>query len=164
MFLLYAVIWALYASLLTGSPAYSFAAEAPASVQETIRTLDDPFDVPRRAPGIIELFVKGLEELKKQFEPKTTPVKEKQPLVDVQPVTVAHLQEPVKATKLDIPSMLVTGIVYESDRPQAIINGRVVGVGDVLDGVTILKIQKGRIDARYEDEDIILKMNNGRNE
>ena len=78
----------------------------------------------------------------------------------VQPVALPKQPELIKPKKLDIPPLKVTGIVYDTDRPLVIINGKVLGVGGVVDGVSILKIQKGHVDARYEDTDITLKLNN----
>ena len=56
--------------------------------------------------------------------------------------------------------MKVSGIIYDTDKPQAIINGKVVGIGSDINGVLITGIQKGRIDARYDGVDISLKFNN----
>lgn len=166
MFLIYAVIWGLLTAILPGAGSYALAEDPPAPpvpIEEAVRSLDDPFDVQVRAPGIVALFLKGIAELKRQVE-----LKEKQqqdlmtpPVTPVaEPLPVAKPKEPVKPKKLEIPAMKITGIVYDTDNPQAIINGKVVGVGSDLNGVSILAIQKGRIDARYEGSDISLKFNN----
>ena len=42
----------------------------------------------------------------------------------------------------------------------SVIDNAVVGIGSDLNGVSIVGIQKGRIDARYEGADISLKFNN----
>ena len=172
VFLLYAVIWGLCGPVGTGvcapvgAPAPAAAQVPVSNVEDSIRSLDDPFDVQTRAPGIVELFLKGLAEIKKQLEPQEKPVQAKivepvdaVPVVPPVPLPLPKQDEPVKK-KLEIPQLKVTGIVYDTEVPQAIINGKVVGVGAVVDGVSILKIQKGRVDARYEGTDITLKFNN----
>jgi hypothetical protein len=170
-FLLYAVIWGLFILVSMGKDAYSLPVSTPAivvekpqaDVAETIRSLDDPFDVQVRAPEIVKLFLDGLAEVKRQLEIKNKPPEEVLvPVVPsvVAPAVVPMQSEPIKPKKLEIPELKVSGIIYDTDRPQAIINGKVVSVGDVVKGVSIVKIQKGRIDARFEGADITLKFNN----
>ena len=80
-FLLYAVIWGLFISVFMGVRPYALAEEPPSAASETIiRSLDDPFDVQVRAPEIVELFLNGLAEIKKQLAiqekpPETVPVR-----------------------------------------------------------------------------------------
>ncbi len=160
MFLLYAVIWGLLVPILTGVPSFAFAEGAPSSVEDTIRSLEDPFDPQVRAPALLEFFLKGLAEIQKQLEIQAIPVEEKVvPPVVVEPVVIKE-PEPVKIKKIEIPQMKLTGIVYGTTRPQVIINGKVLSAGDVVDGVSILKIQKGHVDARFGDSDITIKMDN----
>ncbi len=164
VFLLYAVIWGLFFPVLTGQGASPAAEEPSVAIEEVIRSLDNPFDVQTRAPQLIKLFLKGLEEIKEQLKLKEKPVEEaKAQPVAAQPAEalkpVIKPPEPPKPKKLDIPGLKVTGIIYDTPHPQAIINGKVVGVGGIVDGVSILKIQKGRVEARYEGSDIVLKLN-----
>jgi hypothetical protein len=44
-----------------------------------------------------------------------------------------------------IPELVITGVVWNSARPQAIINGEVVDVGQTINGVQILNIEKSGI-------------------
>jgi hypothetical protein len=173
VFLLYAVIWGFLIPVFiwercafSQNPPEDVAEEPAVSIEEIIHSLDDPFDVQVRAPEMATLFLDGLAELKRQLAAKEKPIEEKvvpstvvQPVV-APPVVPAVVQEPVKPKKLQIPEMKITGIMYETDRPQAIINGKVVSVGSTVDGVLIVKIQKGRIDVRFEGADITLKFNN----
>ena len=159
-FLLYAVIWGLFIPVFVGVRPYASAEEVPPGVESVIRSLDDPFDVQVRAPEIVELFLSGLAEIKKQVEMQEKPPEEKvvEPAVPVvQPIPVPVAPEP---KKLELPEMKVSGIIYDTDKPQAIINGKVVGIGSDINGVLITGIQKGRIDARYDGVDISLKFNN----
>jgi hypothetical protein len=170
VFLLYAVIWGLFSPVFTGL-SHASVEKTPVDIvektspgaEEVIRSLDDPFDVQVRAPEIVTLFLDGLAEIKRQMAIKEAPPEEKvaEPVAPpvVAPVVVP-IKEPVKPKKLDIPEMKVTGIIYGTDRPQAIINGEVVSVGSTIDGASIINIQKGRIDVRFEGSDITLKFNN----
>jgi hypothetical protein len=167
-FLLYAVIWGLCIVIFLANNAYSLPVndpeKPPADIKEVIRSLDDPFDVKAHAPELVKLFLDGLAEIKRQLAIKEKPpqVKVVEPAVPkvVTPVVDPAVKEPIKPKKLQIPEMKISGIIYDTDKPQAIINGQVVGVGGVVNGVSIVKIQKGRIDGRFEGVDITLKFNN----
>jgi hypothetical protein len=58
------------------------------------------------------------------------------------PVPVKVVPPPVKQP--DIKAMVVKGLIWNTDEPQAIVNDKVVSVGDEIDGVEIISIdQKG---------------------
>lgn len=41
-----------------------------------------------------------------------------------------------------LPGINIAGVVWNTDRPQAIVNGQIVGIGDTVSGVKILDIRK----------------------
>ncbi len=164
-FLRYAVMCTLCLILTAGNCVYLMA-EEPLSTEEPaidvkIGSLDDPFNVQTRAPGVLELFLKGIAELKKQMEPPPKPVLEIAPQGSVVPPIVPVKQpDPVEVKKPEAPKLNISGIIYDTDYPQAIINGKVVTNGEMVEGVTIVKIQPGRVDARFEGSDLVIKFNN----
>jgi hypothetical protein len=165
VFLLYAVIWGLCVLVFISGPSFLLAEEESSPpIEQVIRSLSDPFDVQMRAPEVVELFLAGLAEIKKQKEIQERPPEEKvvEPVMPtvIGPAPVVVPKEPVKPQKSQIPSMKITGIIYDTDRPQAIINGTVVGVGSKISGASVLSIEKGRVVMRYEGIDITLKLNN----
>ena len=65
-----------------------------------------------------------------------------EPLFRSAPVPVKDVAQPVKQP--DVKAMVIKGLVWNTTEPQAIINDKVVGVGDEVDGVEIISInQKG---------------------
>ncbi|NTV28876.1 MAG: hypothetical protein HGA80_02225 [Candidatus Omnitrophica bacterium] len=42
----------------------------------------------------------------------------------------------------------LTGIIFDTAKPKAIINGKIVGIGDTIDGVVISNIRKGAVEIR----------------
>ena len=50
--------------------------------------------------------------------------------------------QPPPPAASNVGNMEVTGIIWNSDRPQAIINGKVVEMGDEVNGLKIVKIEK----------------------
>jgi hypothetical protein len=49
---------------------------------------------------------------------------------------------PQPAKQQDVKAMVVKGLVWNTDEPQAIVNDKVVRVGDSIDGMKIISIQK----------------------
>src|SRR3989338_3232286 len=50
------------------------------------------------------------------------------------------------------PNLTISGIIWNSDRPQAIVNNQVVDVGTTVDNTTVLAINKTGIDVLYSGE------------
>lgn len=62
------------------------------------------------------------------------------------------LQTDVKQEKqTPLPELVLTGLVWNSKRPQAIINGSVVDIGDRIADVEIVAIQKDGVDVKFLD-------------
>ena len=49
-----------------------------------------------------------------------------------------------------LPGINVAGVVWNTDRPQAIINGQIVGIGDTVSGAKILDIKKMGITVLFQ--------------
>ena len=156
MLLLYAVIYGGCLFCAPGYVLYCFAEEPVADEESLIGALKNPFSLKEQVPELFKFFMKGLEEIKKkeavvaQERKAPVPAKVEKPLLPV----------PVVLVVPQIPSMSVTGVVYAGNNSQAIINGQVVGQGDVVDGVKILGISKGRIDIRHMDIDHVIYFSN----
>lgn len=76
--------------------------------------------------------------------------------------------EPTLPTGLDNVSLRVTGIAWGTDRPRAIINDQVVGIGDVvtgtenrLDKIEVIDISKEGILVKYQNQQFLLKRASG---
>ena len=62
-----------------------------------------------------------------------------------QGLNVLSAQEGTDPTKIDPNVFIVQGIIWGGRMPQAIINNKVVAVGDIIDGAKISKIDKNGI-------------------
>lgn len=49
-----------------------------------------------------------------------------------------------------LPDINIAGVVWNTDRPQAIINGQIIGIGDTVSGVKILDIKKMGITVLFQ--------------
>ena len=131
--------------------------------------MNDPFDPAIKAPDFRDYFRRGIEVIKDKTG-------EKQPLLQNMPsarqlaqppdvVVPAGPAAPVMPAaapvleKVDIPRLDITGIFYGVPHPQAIINGKVISQGDTIDGVKILRIQKGSIEIRFKEDEYIVRFN-----
>lgn len=57
-----------------------------------------------------------------------------------------------------LPALNVSGLVWNTVRPQAIINGQIVGIGDTVLGVKIVDIQKAGIAVLFNEKTKILEV------
>lgn len=57
-----------------------------------------------------------------------------------------------------LPGIHITGVVWNTDRPQAIINGQIAGIGDMVSGVKIIDIQKTGITVLFQDRSETLEI------
>ena len=58
--------------------------------------------------------------------------------------------------KIALPTLVITGVIWDSDRPQAIINGDVVNEGDTVAEIKIVAIRKTGIDIIYQGQAMTL--------
>ncbi len=61
------------------------------------------------------------------------------------PQTNSQTSEP-RATA--VPKFVINGIIWNTDHPQAIINGHVLSVGDMIEEATIINIHKSQIEMK----------------
>ena len=69
--------------------------------------------------------------------------------------------EQPKVVVVTPPNLSVTGIVWNSNRPQAIINNQVVGVGDTIAEVTIVNITRNGVGFEYNGKRFIINPDKG---
>ena len=75
---------------------------------------------------------------------------------------VAEIKEAItNATQLAVkpPDLQISGIVWNTDRPQAIINSFVVGVGDTIADVLITNITRSGVSFEYKGKRFIIDPN-----
>ncbi len=63
---------------------------------------------------------------------------------------------PIILAEKDLPSLKVTGLVWNSKRPQAIINGQVVSAGETIGDVKIVNIRPDGVDVLFQDKIITI--------
>ncbi|HOW36247.1 MAG TPA: hypothetical protein PL155_07525 [Candidatus Omnitrophota bacterium] len=73
-------------------------------------------------------------------------------------IPVKPVAEIVKVEREIIPpSLSIQGLIWNTDRPQAIINESVVGIGDTIEGAKIVSIQKTGVSIAYEGKTFQIK-------
>ncbi len=97
----------------------------------------DPF-TPQVPQEIRVRYVEPVKPPEPQIEAPSTPPPG--PIVELPPAFPEQIPSPAMMGSL--PAMTVAGVVWNTDRPQAIINGQIVGIGDIVSGAKILEIQK----------------------
>jgi hypothetical protein len=54
-----------------------------------------------------------------------------------------------KVIETPMPQLTIKGVIWNSDRPQAIINDQIIDIGDKISEVTVTGIRKGGIDVMF---------------
>jgi len=65
--------------------------------------------------------------------------------------------KPVVKTTLPLPKLAIEGMIWNTNMPQAIVNGHVVRIGDTTEGVRIVKIEKQGITIDYNGESVLIQ-------
>jgi len=78
------------------------------------------------------------------------------PLKDL--LMVYLYKDPVKKPnkKLPLPKITISGLIWNTDMPQAIVNGQVKKIGDTVAGVKLIDITKTGITVEYMGEKVII--------
>jgi hypothetical protein len=58
----------------------------------------------------------------------------------------------------DLPSLHLLGILYRQTGAQALINGRIAGVGDVIDGYRIMSITRENVTVQSDRRTVVLRV------
>ena len=78
-------------------------------------------------------------------------------LVTEKPVPIIEQEDTSSIKpKLDLSTLKVQGIIWGVKTPQAIINGKVLSVGDWIDDVEIIKIEKKGVTLGFKGEMFVL--------
>ncbi len=96
----------------------------------------------------------------KPLEIKETVVPPPAPVADLPPVRIPVPEDirPPQRVLEPLPDITIAGVVWNTDRPQAIVNGQIVGIGDMVSGVKILGIKKMGITVLFQGRTEILKI------
>jgi len=66
------------------------------------------------------------------------------------PKEISKEEIPISEGLISLPTFNIQGLIWGSPNPQAIINGKVLKVGDTIEGAKIINISKNGIDIIYE--------------
>jgi hypothetical protein len=107
----------------------------------------------RRNPFIPKLPIKPEENI--VISPQ--PPEDAQPQISQStPDTFSAPTQQVPA--ITVPEVTISGLVWNSDRPQAIINGRVMDIGDsILENAVITAINKDGIEISIQGQSLVIK-------
>jgi hypothetical protein len=142
--------WVLVVFFAVAIPSSMGTAFAAASVMDgldqKIRALISPFlsKLPPPPPPPVEVKKEEPEEVVK--EPVVAPPKK------------FVLPPPPKPS---LPELILSGTILSKDNPRAIVNGKVLGIGDTIEGVKIVGIMRGEIDALFGGEHFLIRLSTG---
>lgn len=129
-------------------PAALFSSEAIPLDSKDLDSLRDPFTP--------QLPLPPAEEIQKPAGEQNLPSQAKFPLAEGSPppsqkIPQSALEEPLKP-----PVIKISGLIWNSANPQAIINDRIVRVGDKIEAWTIEKINKNTIEISAQGKKVLI--------
>jgi hypothetical protein len=77
------------------------------------------------------------------------------------PSQVPKLAHKVESTAAPLPTWRLSGIIFNTHQPLALINGRMVGVGDKVDEARVSKIEQTKVTIIYNGAPIDLRVSKG---
>ena len=58
---------------------------------------------------------------------------------------------------IPLPELTIEGIIWNSDMPQAIVNGKIVRIGDIVKDVEIIDIERNGVVVGYNGEKVLIE-------
>ena len=96
----------------------------------------------------------------KSFLPEEEEEEEELPVEEIDSITPAIpvTQEPIveEEEEVVLPELVVSGLIWNTDRPQAIINDTVVSSGDLIEQAEVVNITKVGVAVLYKSEIFII--------
>ena len=117
------------------------------SIELELTNIKNPFVSQLPKPKIMETPVVVEGPINSDPAATTEPLK----IPDIS--SVIPKPEPKKAEVIRPPSMNINGLVWDSDMPQAIINGRVVSLGDSVDGAVVTQIHETGVEILFKGKE-----------
>ncbi len=119
-----------------------------------------------RLLGVDRETARMLKQLRNPFEPQIPkpeiiePVEEAVPEPEPEPIIKEQLPLYQPEEKIPPPTpdaYVITGLVWNTDRPQAVVNGKIVDIGDRLDYWEVVDINKTGIELSYREQNYVVK-------
>ncbi len=96
-----------------------------------------------------------LKEIIEKVEQEPT-MKEREPKKVVQRIEKITV-DPIKKI-IEPPILTVTGLIWNAQKPQAIVNGQIVSIGDTLKDITIIDIHQKGIEIIFSNKTFIVEI------
>lgn len=114
-----------------------------------------------RFGGLRNPFASWLPKVEEIIEklPEPTKIDIEQPVpVLPQPLPTVQPQEPVVEPEQKAPSLVINGVIWGTDKPQAIINDRVVSIGDTIENSKVVDIHQNGVDVIFSNKLFTIKI------
>ena len=106
----------------------------------------DPASAPSEDISFKDPFKIALPEPKKPEETPVAPTPV-EPTIEVRPEEISP------------PAFVITGVIWNTNRPQAIIDGRVVNIGDTVSDSKVIAIERYKIEIVYQGKSFTVTPN-----
>lgn len=120
--------------------------------EAAIKSPQEPMDVVlNHNPFKPQLPEKIIEE-----KPQPSQKQKAEPTKSIQKSTSQPAPPTPEAQQIQLPSLIISGLIWDSDRPQAIINNQIIDIGDRIEDMLVIAIRKQEIDVEYQNKIITI--------
>lgn len=84
-------------------------------------------------------------------------VQDEKRVPDAQGQEIASTPEEIPPAPISPPSLVLNGIFYDSEKPYAIVNDKVLVKGDVIEGATLMRIGRNTVQFTFGEEQFEIK-------
>ncbi len=118
-----------------------------------LRALRNPFvprlpdDPPQEEPEIVEKTPEAASPIQPDIQTGAAET----------PVIVSQQTQAVEEVLLPKPDYKISGIVWNTDRPQAIMEGRILDVGDSIEQWRIIGISRGGVEISFKNQKFLIE-------
>jgi len=127
---------------------------------ELASTVEEPASADNIEEGIYtNPFIPKLPEKKVEIIPEIV-----EPIIEAPPIEVETPVQPVEIVEtskliVEAPELSISGLIWNSEFPQAIVNNQIIQLGDTIEGATIVGIHQDGIDITYEGDQFTISKN-----
>lgn len=93
-----------------------------------------------------------------KLPPPPPPKKEDLDFITIPAEPIKPPPPPPPPPKPVMPTLVLSGTLLSKDNSRAIVNGKVLAVGDEIEGVKIIDILRGEVDVFFEGEYFVIKL------
>ncbi|UCH12120.1 MAG: hypothetical protein JSW18_04705 [Candidatus Omnitrophota bacterium] len=128
--------------------------QRPLTAPVPVSQVEEKKEYIKEEAKVLEKVKPKLEKVEYKAGDFLDPLKDRLSIYIASIATKAKKKEPIA---INPPQFNITGLIWNTDRPQAIIDGKVLSVGDEIKGAKLLSVNKEGIKVEYRKAEFFIE-------